>query len=139
MQQTIKLSQKVFSAREKTNMTENAINENFTELYGKKYVCFLSQSGTDAPVPTVIYDTITGIAWARTGVGTYTATKSGAFTLGKTTPNASGATTSDISGNKITAEQTSVNVITVKTYAAADTTVLADGVLNSQEFQIKIY
>ena len=123
---------------------KNAINTMSDDLYSGTplalvYIVTLTQTSTNAPVATVISDTITGITWARTAVGTYTATKSGAFTLGKTTPNTTGASANDVAGNKITAQQTSVNVITVKTYAAADTTVLADGVLTNQEFQIKIY
>ena len=123
---------------------KNAINTMSLDQYNSTptssvYIVTLTQTSTNAPVATVLSDTITGIVWARTGVGTYTATKSGAFTSGKTTPNATGASCSDIAGNKITAQWTSTNVITVKTYAAADTETLADGVLSSQEFQIKIY
>lgn len=49
------------------------------------YTALLSQSGTSAPVATVLENTLGGtVVWGYSGVGTYTATKSGAFTLNKT-------------------------------------------------------
>ena len=52
----------------------------------KVYTAILNQTGTDAPVPTVLEDTI-GISssdFARALPGAYSITKTGAFTLGKT-------------------------------------------------------
>jgi hypothetical protein len=46
-----------------------------------RYKAVLNQSGTDAPVATVLVDTIGG-SWARDSNGAYTYTKNGAFTVG---------------------------------------------------------
>jgi hypothetical protein len=52
----------------------------------KRYVALLSQSGTDAPVATVLENSLGGaIVWTRTDVGEYRGTLTGAFpTLSKT-------------------------------------------------------
>lgn len=104
----------------------------------KRYHVFISQTGTNAPTTIIISDSITPTL-AYSAVGTYTVTKAGAFIEHKTTPNATGAIGYDLLGNKITAEWTSVNVITIKTYAAVDTTVLANDVLSELDFNIEIF
>jgi len=97
---------------------------------------FLTQTGTNAPVLTAIKDTLLG-TWARTAVGTYTLTKTGAFTANKTIP------VDDIyldqSGNLFKINRTSADVITLLTYAAADTTVLADAVLSNRFINIEVF
>src|SRR3989337_2171151 len=50
----------------------------------KKYVALLTQTGTNAPVATVLENTIGNIVWARGGTGQYTAALTGAFTINKT-------------------------------------------------------
>jgi hypothetical protein len=66
------------------------VNDNFTELYdqvtvGKKtYKALLNQTGTNAPIATVLENTIGNIVWGYTAEGIYTATLTGAFTANKT-------------------------------------------------------
>lgn len=50
----------------------------------KKYVALLSQSGTDAPVATVLENTIGDIVWSYDNVGSYIATLLDAFPPEKT-------------------------------------------------------
>ena len=51
----------------------------------KVWAGILSQTGTDAPVASVIYNTLGGtIVWSRDGAGVYTGTLASAFTVGKT-------------------------------------------------------
>lgn len=51
----------------------------------KIYRALLTQSGTDAPVATVLETTLNGIVvWARSGAGQYTGTLAGAFPANKT-------------------------------------------------------
>lgn len=51
----------------------------------KVYTALLTQSGTDAPVATVLENTLGGtVVWSYGGVGDYTATATGLFTSGKT-------------------------------------------------------
>ena len=52
----------------------------------KVYTALLTQSGTNAPVATVLENTLGGeIIWSRNSVGIYTATLLGAFIDNKTT------------------------------------------------------
>lgn len=49
------------------------------------YVALLTQSGTDAPVATVLENTLGGtVVWTRNDVGDYTGTLAGVFTVNKT-------------------------------------------------------
>ena len=50
----------------------------------KVYTALLTQTGTNAPVATVLENTIGDIVWTRVDVGEYLATLSNAFTIGKT-------------------------------------------------------
>ena len=51
----------------------------------KMYVALLNQTGTDAPVATVLVNTLGGtLVWTRSFAGIYSATLSGVFTSGKT-------------------------------------------------------
>jgi hypothetical protein len=45
----------------------------------KVYTALLNQSGTGAPVPTILENTIGSIVWSRVSTGIYHATLSGAF------------------------------------------------------------
>lgn len=53
----------------------------------KVYTALLSQSGTDAPVATVLENTIGTITWLRDGVGSYYASSAALFTASKTYTN----------------------------------------------------
>jgi hypothetical protein len=54
----------------------------------KIYRAWLTQSGTNAPVPTVLQNTLGGTpVWARSTTGIYTCTLANAFTDGKTIIN----------------------------------------------------
>jgi len=102
------------------------------------YTAFITQTGTAAPVASVLENTIGSVAWSYYSVGTYLLTKNGAFVSGKTVPDKLESYIDD-SGNKYTLERTSANVMTLKTYAAADTSVLANAVLSGQYVNIQVY
>lgn len=54
----------------------------------KVYVALLTQSGTDAPVATVLKNTLGGVpVWSYSNVGVYTGTLASAFTANKTITN----------------------------------------------------
>ena len=59
---------------------------NYLDAGGVKvYRALLTQTGTDAPVATVLENTLGGeVVWSYTNVGDYLATLSGAFTANKT-------------------------------------------------------
>jgi hypothetical protein len=51
----------------------------------KVYTALLTQTGTDAPVATILQNTLGGTPfWARSGVGSYDIVLPGAFPIGKT-------------------------------------------------------
>ena len=51
----------------------------------KVYTALLTQSGTSAPVATILQNTLGGTpVWSRSGVGTYAITLAGAFPVDKT-------------------------------------------------------
>lgn len=51
----------------------------------KEYAALLTQSGEDAPVATVIINTLGGeVVWTRSGIGNYVGTLAGAFPVGRT-------------------------------------------------------
>jgi len=110
------------------------------KLWGtsSKYSVLLTQAATSAPVVTILEDSIKNITVARTDVGTYTFTKTGAFVVGKSA-TAKAEQYIDADGNKFVLTPTSVDVYTLTTYAAVDDTVLADGVLTDQYLNIEIY
>jgi len=97
---------------------------------------FLTQSGTDDPVFTSIKDTLEG-TWARTGVGTYTLTKSEAFTSNKTIPVDDIYVDQD--GNLYKINRTDENTMTLLTYDSSDTSTLADDVLSNRYINIEVY
>ena len=55
-----------------------------------RYVALLTQSGTDAPIPIVLENTIGPITWSYEGVGYYGANSDNLFTDGKTWATGSG-------------------------------------------------
>jgi hypothetical protein len=70
---------KNFSIGSIVNLVENA------SMPYKSYVVFFSQSGTNNPVITELYNTIGTITWNRSSTGNYTATAaSGTFPSNKT-------------------------------------------------------
>ena len=72
----------------------------------KVYTALLTQSGTDAPVATVLENTLGGtVVWTRFSQGFYEATLSSAFTLNKTFTHFGTASlqtfSTDVGGNNI--------------------------------------
>lgn len=101
------------------------------------YKLFLTQSGTTAPIATVLIDTISGTTWTRISAGTYNLIKTGAFIENKTIPVSDNYT--DVDGNYYTIERTDINTITLKTYASTDLDNSVDDILNNQYLNIEIY
>lgn len=69
--------------------TKLRIGEVLREIANEKpykvYTALLTQSGTNAPVATVLENTLGGeVVWSREDVGIYSGTLSGVFTLDKT-------------------------------------------------------
>lgn len=62
----------------------------------KVYSALLSQSGTNAPVATILENTIGNIVWTRAGIGQYTGTLNGIFSINTTFVSNNQASSSSI-------------------------------------------
>jgi|GEM_PF-4878372 len=112
---------------------KNYVDSNFQPKLGYKvYTATLNQSGTAAPVPTIMDNSIGSIVWTRTGVGTYRGTLSAAFTTGKTTVFLNPAFGT---GNVNAAQWITTSTIDVKTLNGLSPT---DGIL-STDIEIRVY
>lgn len=99
-----------------------------------EYRCLLSQVSTANPTAIVNKNDIGAIAWTRIGVGVYRATSAGLFVADHTSPVDD--LIQDKNGNLYTLEWIDANTMELRTYAAADITVLADGILNKRYINI---
>lgn len=106
----------------------------------KKYVALLTQSGTDAPVATVLENTIGAIVWARSGEGAYTATLTGAFPEDKVfiMPSRLAALNSGDVAIQMTCNKEDANVIAVSTVTFPDGNTAEMG-LNDFSIEILVY
>ena len=102
----------------------------------KVYTALLTQSGTDAPVATVLENTLGGdIVWSRGGEGYYIATSSGLFTIDKTVvfiePSSNLAITGYFQVNNKT-----INTVEIATVVTIGT---ADNGLYKTSIEIRVY
>jgi len=103
------------------------------------YVAMLNQSGTDAPVATVLQNTMSAaIVWSRSGQGEYTGTLAGAFTNDKTFILFSrGDIDESIETNYLCdASNITANTINIGTSAAGS---FSDGLLVNTMIEIRVY
>jgi len=125
------------NVEEKFENIKNFINTSIPNV--KQFIGFISQSGTTAPTANILFDSISGLTFSRITGGTYNITKTNAFTLNKTAPNEVGVVGYDVLGNMIVVKQLSAHRIEIKTYTAADTSILGDDILNKLEIQLTVY
>ena len=101
----------------------------------KVYTALLTQSGTDAPVATVLENTLGGeVVWSRNVVGDYTLSLTGAFVDGKTyAPNIT-----DISKDFYAYFNINLNYINLLTYNFTTNTA-DDDILINTPIEIRVY
>jgi hypothetical protein len=104
----------------------------------KTYSVFVSQSGTTAPtVVSLLEDTIGSPVWTRVTGGTYLLTKTGAFIANSTKPFKAWGV--DKLGNGFEMNWTSVNTLTLYTYASTDLLTPVDDILDNTEINVYVY
>lgn len=105
----------------------------------KVYTALLSQSGTDAPVATVLENTLGGdLAWTRISDGVYNATLSVAFVENKTFLNLSYNHGNDATGSAIgLVFRVNQNTIQLETGIIGD--IKADSLLIDTPIEIRVY
>ena len=85
----------------------------------KVYTALLTQSGTDAPVATILENTLGGtVVWSYDGFGSYIGSLNGAFTENKTFIQATIEFASD--ATNVTTNRITNNTINYQTYLPGD-------------------
>lgn len=111
------------------------------------YVALLTQAGEDAPVATVLQNTLDGaVVWTRAAFGQYQATLAGAFTAGKTAvffgpPNINNPIGND-AGVIYEWQRSSDSVITINTKNLLPVIASAgrdDALLDNTPIEIRVY
>ena len=110
-------------------------NANFTELYDVnsaylKYVGTFNQTGTAAPIVTVLENTLGNIVWTRDGVGVYAGTLAGAFPTASKVWFAKGR-------NNIVLNYSSNNAIVLETFLNDNVTPIDD--TEKASIEIRVY
>ena len=104
----------------------------------KVYRALLTQSGTNAPVATVLENTLGGtVAWTREDAGVYVATLAAVFGIGKTVAKISPYSLEYDGFNA----QCGIRDLTVNSFRVLtqDAFVPSDGLLNSTWVEILVY
>ena len=106
----------------------------------KVYTALLSQTGTNAPVATVLENTLGGtIVWSRLSTGTYVGTLAGAFAVKKTIcfhQRSSDLTSSSAFDYVMSSSQVSTNTVDLISTLAGG---LADGLIIRSSVEIRVY
>lgn len=99
-----------------------------------RYVALLSQTGTDAPVATVLENTLGGtVVWTRNDVGDYTGTLAGVFVVGKTFLNSPNHINTGLDISFRSDDANTVSIIT------ADSGMVSDEILLAACIEIRVY
>lgn len=108
----------------------------------KVYTALLTQSGTDAPVATVLENTLGDIVWSRFDTGIYQGTLIGAFKDNKTYTNSKYQSFDDgaivYTINKLLGDENAV-IVTTLTYVAVVPAESTDGGLINTPIEIRVY
>ena len=106
----------------------------------KVYTALLSQTGTNAPVATVLENTLGGtVIWSRVSTGTYVGTLAGGFAVNKTIcfhQRSSDLTSSSAFDYSMSSAQVSTNTVDLKSTLAGG---LADGLIIRSSVEIRVY
>jgi len=101
----------------------------------KRYIALLTQSGTDAPVATVLENTLGDIAWTYSTVGVYVGTLAGAFPADKVLCFVGGlaSAAADRTGRCVRTDADTITLTTSENTAAANALLIGDPI------EIRVY
>ena len=106
----------------------------------KVYTALLTQTGTNAPIATVLENTLGGtVIWSRVSTGTYVGTLAGVFAVNKTIcfhQRSSDLTSSSAFDYSMSSAQASTNTVDLKSTLAGG---LADGLIIRSSVEIRVY
>lgn len=104
----------------------------------KVYVALLTQTGTDAPVATVLQNTLGGtVVWSRNGTGEYYGTLLGAFT--GTVPHIEYIYTGNDTAQYYYISKDTNNIISVISKDTPNIITVADNILKNAYIKIEVY
>lgn len=132
--ESVKVNDKIVASDGVSGATKNLAAGDIAELAGcKVYRAFLTQTGTNAPVVTLVgTNTIGDLVCTRVSAGQYTFTLTNAF-FGNATAVIGLAKFDYI---EIRGSKTSSSTYTILTYNAG---VLSDGLLTDQYIELRVY
>lgn len=102
----------------------------------KVYRALVTQTSTNAPVATVLENSIGSIVWSRDSAGTYFGTLVGAFTANKCF---FGSQLNDPAGGTMSISRVDADKVAIQTVTPAATPLKADDLLNAANIEILIY
>ena len=105
----------------------------------KVYTALLTQTGTDAPVATVLENTLGGeVVWTYGSTGVYIGTLAGVFTSNKTIVFISSKISSitDPSSGILMAESSTVNTVNINSYGYDAGVILTDNLVANIEIRV---
>lgn len=105
----------------------------------KVYTALVSQSGTNAPVATVLENTLGGtIVWSYDSVGIYVATLTGVFINNKTTVHIQHQV-GTVEKEAVYCIRVGVDAIAFHSHSDLTTTVLNNDVISNTTIEIRVY
>lgn len=120
--------------------SESSSSDSGSEPTYKVYTALLTQTGTDAPVATVLENTLGGtVVWTRDNVGLYTGTLTGAFQSNKTVLFIGAADDGDYATIAKFAQIRRMSNNAVRVISAAFGNSEEDGILNQTSIEIRVY
>lgn len=134
--ESVRVNDKIVASDGISGATKNILAGDIAELAGcKVYRAFLNQTGTNAPVPTIVgTNTIGTLVWARSTTGIYTATLVNGF-VGNVTM-ITGAAGPGSLPTRFGFTKNSSDTITINVYS---NNVSVDGFLTDQYIEIRVY
>lgn len=100
----------------------------------KVYTALLSQSGTNAPVATILENTLGGtVVLSYSGVGSYVATLTGVFILNKTWCSITSTASADVT---VTAGRSSDNTVNINSFLSGT---LTNSIMSPTCLEIRVY
>lgn len=118
------------------DFTQEQLNSLKDSVGYLEYMVWLTQTSTNNPTSITQKNDLGAITVVRIGIGTYNLVSNGLFIANRTSPYAD--IMQDQQGNLITLNWLDVNTYQIKTYGAADITVLSDGILNKTYVNLRL-
>lgn len=118
------------------NVGENmkAIVDLIPEIPYKVYTALLSQTSTNAPVATILENTLGGtVVFSYSGVGSYVATLTGVFILNKTWCSITSTASADVT---VTAGRSSDNTVNINSFLSGT---LTNSIMSPTCLEIRVY